>query len=95
VLSCAWAAAKTKGTYLNALYLRLKARRSPKKAACAVAASMMTAIYYMIKTGLEYKDLGPEHFVHNDKTRTVNRLARRIRDLGFEVDIKQAASQAA
>jgi hypothetical protein len=34
---CAWAAARTKGTYLQAQYHRLKSRRRAKKAAVAVA----------------------------------------------------------
>jgi transposase len=92
LLSCAWAAARTKGTYLNAQFHRLKPRRGAKKAACAVAASIMTAVYHMIRDGLEYKDLGPEHFVRHDKARIVNRLTRRIRELGYEVEIRQAAA---
>jgi transposase len=91
LLSCAWAAAKTKGTYLGALFQRLKVRRGAKKAACAVAASMMTAVYHMLRRGCDYHDLGPEHLGHKDKNRIAHRLARRIRDLGYEVELRQAA----
>jgi hypothetical protein len=36
-----------KNTYLQAQFLRLQARRGPKKAAIAVAASILTAIYHI------------------------------------------------
>ena len=45
----------------------------------------------MIKEGLDYKDLGPAHFLQKDKTRIARRLANRLRELGYEVDIKAAA----
>lgn len=40
----------------------LCARRGAKKAIFAVAASMLTAAYHMLKNGVEYRDLGAEHF---------------------------------
>ena len=43
--------------------LRQKSRRGPKKAIMAVAASMLTAIYYMLRDGVEFHDLG-ESSVH-------------------------------
>jgi len=84
LVQCAWAASRTRGTYLRAQYLRLKARRGPKKAAVAVAASILTAIYHMLKNGTEYMDLGPHHFM-KDRTRTANQLIRKLDRLGFDV----------
>lgn len=91
LVTAAWAAVHTKGTYLQAQFLRLKARRGAKKAILAVAASMLGASYYMLRDGVEYRDLGPDHFARRDKTKIVNRLVRRLRDLGCEVDVKHAA----
>jgi hypothetical protein len=48
LVQCAFAAARAKNTYLQAQFLRLKARRGPKKAAIAVAASILTAVYHML-----------------------------------------------
>jgi transposase len=45
----AWAAIRTKGSYLRAQFHRLKSRRGPKKALIAVAASMLTAVYHMLR----------------------------------------------
>src|SRR5215471_16505308 len=54
LVQCAWAAARTKATYLRAQFVRLRARRGPKKAICAVAASILTAAYHMLKDGTFY-----------------------------------------
>ena len=43
LVQAAWAGARKKGSYLQAQFLRLTARRGPKKAIVAVAASMLTA----------------------------------------------------
>jgi transposase len=91
LVQCAWAAARAKETYLRAQFLRLKARRGPKKAAVAVAASILTIAYHMIRDKTEYRDLGVDHFVHRDKARIAERLARRMRELGYDVQFREAA----
>jgi transposase len=58
LFQCAWAATRKKGSYLPAQYLRLRSRRGPKKAIVAVAASILTAAYHMLKNGTLYQDLG-------------------------------------
>jgi len=58
LVQCGWAAARTKATYLNAQFVRLRTRRGPKKAVCAVAASILTAAYHMLKDGTFYQDVG-------------------------------------
>ena len=78
-------------SYFHAQFARLKSRRGPKKAIMAVAASMVTAIYYMLRNGVEFEDLGAQHFVHHDKDQITKRLLRRLHDLGVEVEIKNAA----
>jgi transposase len=91
LVQAAWAAVSKKNSYPRAQFLRIKARRGAKKAILAVAASMLTAAYYILHDGVEYRDLGADHFDRHDKTRTVNRLARRIEQLGYRVDIRPAA----
>jgi transposase len=91
LVQCAFAAARAKNTYLQAQFLRLKARRGPKKAAIAVAASILTAVYHMLRDGTFFRDLGPDHLARYDKTRAAMRLVRRIKDLGYDVEIKAAA----
>lgn len=91
LVQAAWAASRAKGTYLRAQFLRLKSRRGPRKAVCAVAASILTAVYYMLRDDVPYKDLGPDYFDTQDKTKTTKRLVRRLQELGYEVDLKDAA----
>lgn len=90
LVQAAWAAARKKDSYLHAQFLRLKSRRGPKKAIVAVAASMLTAAYFMLRDDVEYHDLGGRFFTERDKQETTKRLLRRLRDLGVEVEIKAA-----
>ena len=50
----------------------------------AVSVSILTAAYHMLKNGVDYLDLGPDHLRGADKTKSVNRLLRKIESLGFE-----------
>ena len=90
LVQIAWPAARKKHSYFQAQFLRLKTRRGPKKAIVAVAASMLTAVYYMLRDGTEFHDLGDQYFAHHDKARLTNRLLKRLRDLGVEVEVKAA-----
>ena len=87
LIQCAWAAARTKESYLQAQFHRLRARRGAKKAIGAVAASILTAAYHMLKTGTLYHDLGPNHFDKRAKEKHVHRLINRLQNLGFAVEI--------
>lgn len=87
LIQCAWAATRTKQSYLQAQFLRIRARRGPKKAIAAVAASILTAAYHMLKNGTLYQDLGAKHFESRDKTKQALRLIGRLQDLGFAVQI--------
>jgi len=88
LVQCAWAAIRKKGSYLQAQYLRLKSRRGPQKAICAVAASILTAVYHMLKDGTLYHDLGSDHFQRRSKTTQTQRLVTRLQHLGYAVEIK-------
>lgn len=91
MVQAAWGAARTKDSYFHAQFARLKSRRGPKKAIMAVAASMLTALYYMLRDGVEFQDLGSQYFAHHDKDHITKRLLRRLRELGVEVEVKNAA----
>jgi hypothetical protein len=49
------------------MFYRIRARRGEKKAIPAVAASMLTAIYHMLKDGTMYQDLGRNYFCQRSK----------------------------
>jgi len=92
LVTAAWAGVRVKDSYLHALFLRIKSRRGAKKAILAVAASMLTAAYFMLRDGVEYHDLGPDHFDRRDRSKVIHRLVRRLRDLGCAVQITEEAA---
>jgi transposase len=92
LVQCAWAAKNKKGSYLQAQFRRLLSRRGPQKAICAVAASILTAAYHMLKDGTCYQDLGPDHFKRRSKTTQSRRLVRSLEQLGYTVEIKPIAA---
>ncbi|MBV8870228.1 MAG: IS110 family transposase [Acetobacteraceae bacterium] len=85
LVQCAWAASRRKASYLQAQFQRLRARRGPKKAICAVAASILTAAYHMLRDGTSYQDLGPDHFDRKSKGDRTARLIRHLTALGYTV----------
>src|SRR5215472_4862911 len=91
LVQCAWAATRSKNSYLHGQFLRLKARRGPKKAVLAVAASILTAAYYLLRNEVPYRDLVSLYFARLDRDRTAQRLVRRIKELGSDVEIRKAA----
>jgi transposase len=90
LVNAAWAATKKKDGYLRAQFLRIKSRRGAKKAILAVASSMLTAAYFMLRDGVEYHDLGSQYFDQRDKDHLAKRLLQRLRDLGVNVEVKAA-----
>jgi transposase len=90
LVQCAWAGIKKKGSYLRAQFQRLSHRRGPKKAICAVAASILTAAYHMLRDGTFYRDLGPDHDQTASPKARAQRLASQIARLGFVCTITEA-----
>jgi transposase len=91
LVQCAWAAIRNKRCYLHGQFLRLRARRGPKKAIGAVAASILTAAYFILRDGTDYRDLGALHFATVDPAQIVKRLARQIREPGYSIEIRKVA----
>jgi transposase len=91
LVQAAWAATRKKNSYHRAQFQRLKSRRGPKKAIIAVAASMLTAAYHMLRDGTAFEDLGPDHFDRRDREKTAKRLTRKLEQLGYVVDVRPAA----
>ena len=79
-------------SYLQAQFHRIKARRGNKKAILAVAASMLTAIYHMLKDGTMYHDLGRNYFDRRSTDQQKKRLVKRLADLGYAVELTPLAT---
>ncbi len=88
LVQCAWAAKRKKNSYYRAQFFRLQSRRGPQKAICAVAASLLTAIYHMLKYGIEHRDLGAVHFDRRPTELKAKRLVTQLAKLGFTVQLQ-------
>lgn len=64
-----------------------RSRPGQCKAVTAVAASILTAVYWMLRRGVGYQDLGADHFDRTDRNRLAARLARKLGELGFNVTV--------
>ena len=85
---CAWAAARTKNTYLSLQFRRLAAKRGKKRAIIAVAHSILIIAYCMQKNQCEYRDLGSDYFDRLNADGLKRYLVRRLEGLGHKVTIE-------
>jgi transposase len=88
LVEAAWAAVKTKGSYLQAQYHRLKARCGSNRAIVAVAHSILRSIYYLLVRNEAYKELGADYFDKRRPANTAKRLVGRLEQLGFKVTLE-------
>jgi len=87
-------AAQTTGrtkTYLGEQYHRLAARRGKRRAAVAVAHSIIQIIYHVLADDVTHYELGYRYFDERDRRRTTQRLVHRLSALGFTVTLEPAA----
>ena len=91
LVQCAWAAKRAKDSYYMAQFHRLRSRRGPQKAICAVAASILTAIYHMLKSGAPHRDLGADYFDRRSPEAKAKRLVTQLTKLGFDVKLQPLA----
>ena len=83
----AWAAARTKGSYLSAFYQRLARRRGKKKALVALEHKLLIIIYHVLRTRKPYSDLGADYFDRLEKNRLERHHIRRLEQLGYTVTL--------
>ncbi len=92
MVEAAWSATRVSNSYFAAQYHRLVPRRGKRRAAVAVAHSMLIVVYHLIKDGTVYQDLGPRHFDELDRKRIARRAVQRLQSLGFDVSLKKVAT---
>jgi transposase len=88
LVQAAFAASRKKGSYLKERFWRLAARRGRKRAALAVAHSILVAAYQMLRTGETYRDLGVAYLDERRKCAVERQLIRRLEALGHEVTLR-------
>jgi transposase len=93
LVEAAHAAARSKHSYLAAQYARLRGRRGPKKAALAVAHSILVIAWHLLSRGEPYTDLGADYFVKRQTHRAYqDRLVRQLERMGHKVTLEPTAA---
>jgi transposase len=89
------AAGRTRGTYLNAQYLRLKSRRGHAKAIVAVGHSILVSAYHVLERDQTYEELGGDYFTSRvDTEHLTGRLVRQLERLGQSVTLTPSTAEA-
>ena len=94
LVESARAAVRNRGCYLSAQYHALARRRGDKKAIVAVGHSILVAAWHILRDGVEYRDLGPDHFDRLNRERLVQYHTRRLAELGLTVQLPGAQATA-
>lgn len=92
LVQAAWAASHKKDSYFQAHARNLMHRRGRKPGLVAVAHSLLTVIYHMLKDQSAYRDLGPQFLDRIRATHLVRFHLRRLQQLGLQVDLTRAAA---
>jgi Transposase IS116/IS110/IS902 family len=90
---CAWAAARSRDTYLSAQYWRLARRIGKKKAAVAVGHSILVIAWHLLANDCDYQDLGGDYFVRRDADRARQPAVAQLQALGYRVVLEPLAAE--
>lgn len=85
----AWAASRTRRTYVSAFYRRMCLRKSAPEAVMAVAHHLLTVAFNVLSRGEEYVELGADYYDRQNKPKVVARLVARLTRLGYNVDLRE------
>jgi transposase len=89
---CAWAAARSRDSYLSAQFWRLARRIGKKKAAMAVGHSILVIAWHLLANDCDYQDLGGDYFVRRDANRARQRAVAQLQALGYQVTLQPLAA---
>jgi transposase len=84
----AWAAARTKNTYISAQFRRLAAKRGRKRAIVAVGHSLLVIGYHLLRKQCSYQDLGADYFDRINAEGLKRYLVKRLEGLGQKVTLE-------
>lgn len=85
----AWAASRSRKTYLAAQFRRFSARMGRKRSLVAVAHTMLTIAYHLLQRKQRYQELGPDYFDRFHAQSLQNSLVRRLERLGNTVILQR------
>ena len=91
----AWAASRTRQTYLAAFYRRMCVRKGTPKAVMALAHHLLLVVFQLLSRNEEYVELGGDYYDQRNKVKVTARLVARLTRLGYYVDLRSAEPGAA
>ena len=92
LVEAAWAASRSKNTYLSAQFQRLRAKRGAKRAIVAVAHSILTIVYHLIKNPeATFRELGGDYFIKRNQGDHKRRAIKTLTTLGYAVELTPVA----
>jgi transposase len=86
----AWAATRTKHTYLAAQFRRLTTRLGKRRALVAVGHSILVIAWHVLSTHASYQELGSDYFDRCDAQAYRRKLIRKLEALGLKVAVEPA-----
>ncbi|GEN36858.1 IS110 family transposase [Aneurinibacillus danicus] len=91
LVEAARAAARTKNTYLSSQYHRIAARRGANRAAVAVAHSILTIVFHILKRKQPYIELGPTYYEERKRDAVIKQSVKKLESLGYKVTVESIA----
>jgi transposase len=89
LIEAAWAASRTKNTYLSAQYRRFVKRMGKKKALVAVGHSILVIAYHVLNKKRTYQELGGDYFDKRYAEKRRTRLIKQLQSLGLKVTVEE------
>jgi len=77
-----------RNTYLGARYQRLKTREGSKRAAVAVAHTILVIAYHLLSDQTTSRELGSNYLDQQDRDRVSRQLKQRLERLGYQISLE-------
>ena len=91
LIECAWAAARSRDSYLSAQYWRLARRIGKKKPAVAVGHSILVIAWHLLTSDCDDADLGGDYVARRDTHRQRQRAVAQLQALGYQVTLEPSS----
>ena len=88
----AWAASRTKNTYLGAKYRALIPKKGKKRAIIAIGRKMLVICYHMLKKRVPFNELGIDFLDKLEPERKAKYHEKRLEELGYHVVLNKKIS---
>lgn len=84
----AWAASRTRQTYLSEHFRRIARRRGRKRAVVALSHTLLIIVYNMVEQHTPYQELGPQFFDTITPESRARYFKKQLEKLGYDVTLQ-------